>query len=266
MRSRVVQTLCIVFVALWTVEVSAEGDEVSGFVTEWSGELSGRVTNEHGRPLRREPVYVTTESGERSVTTDDDGNYRIDLGKTLKPKLIFVRRIARITGRTGATVIEGGEEVLAIEETIPAKVMPKSTRRGLVIPEYSESARDSGAWIKTWLMLDVDRSGVVTRIKFLNPPGYDLAEATVRAAFKESFAPARDGANRPIAAKLLWSYEWPSYEWMYEHRHSLRKLPSTVNEVPCREQSISLQLRDCRPPDLMNGAIQPWILPVRPAR
>lgn len=231
--------------------------QVSGFVTDWTGELTGRVTTLDGQPLRDEAVHVATAKGEQIVKTDGEGRYRAQL-VGVGAKMVFVRRQARIIGQNGVSTIEGGEEVLLIEETMPPKVMPRnlgSTRRVL---RYSDEARAADVWLKAWLILDVDERGAVQRVKLIQRPGYGLDEVAIQAAFAERFAPAQDQRGRAVSTMMLWSYEWPAYWWMSEHARKLDELPAEVAEVGCRTQPGSTHLRDCAPPDLGRGYFLPW--------
>lgn len=239
--------------------------QVSGFVTEWTGELTGRVTDRDGRPLRDEPVYVASATGQRVVKTDHDGRYRAQLDG-VGAKMVFVRRQARIIGQNGVSTVEGGEEVLLIEETVPPKVMPQNLRSVRQVLPYSDEAREANVWLKAWLILEVDERGAVQRAKLIHRPGYGLDELALAAAFRERFSPAQDHQGRAVSTMMLWSYEWPAYWWMSEHARKLDELPGEVAEVGCRTEPQSTHLRDCTPPDLGRGYFLPWQEPPRVAR
>jgi Gram-negative bacterial TonB protein C-terminal len=248
-------------VAAWGA-VAAADDQLTGFTTDFQGDLSGVVTDLEGHPLHGEAVHVASAAGEQVVRTDRAGRYHVLLSSP-GSKTIYVRRVARIIGQTGVSSMQGGEEVFEIQETLPPKVMPKPLSRTDVIPAYSAEARGSDAWTKTWMMLDVDIAGTVARVQVLKPAGFGLDAEALRAAFQQRFAPARDQGDRPVPAMVLWSFEWPSYEWLTQTTRQAGYLPAEVKDVPCRALPSSTHLRDCEPPDLIKGVSQPWI--ARPA-
>ena len=94
-------------------------------------------------------------------------------------------------------------EVIEIEGRAPATTPPKPTNFVKTkAPPYSERAILSDAWTKAWLLLELDEAGTVTRIKFLNKPGYDLEQIAIAEAFKLRFSPALDGAKKPMRSAL----------------------------------------------------------------
>lgn len=259
---RIPQVLLVVLL-LWLVPglAAAEQDRVSGFSTESKGVITGQVTEESGEPARGVTVYATTVAGELTAITDDAGHYRIDLGTIPGSKMIFVRKVARINGQTMVqSTTEEGEEVVEILEAAQPQVMPKPTSPTNRIPEYSREARDADVWTKAWLLLHVGRDGEVKRLKVLHAPGYELDEVAVRDAFALRFEPALDRAGRPVPVLVLWSYEWPSYWWMVEHRHPPRAVPAEVNAVPCRgTQGAASRQRDCTQAEMSQAHTLPWI-------
>lgn len=244
------------------LSVSADESPVSGFSTEVTGELSGRVVDSDGEPLRAIEVHVVTGDGEQIVVTDGDGRYRVDLKKTPGLKTVFVRRVAKLTAETVALTTIESQEVFEIQEAMLPKVKPVAISETNSIPGYSKAARDRNVWAKAWLVLDLDIEGRVQRVKIINSPGYDLDVIALRHAFKLRFKPARDARDRPVRAMVLWSYEWPSYSWMVDNRFALRQLPEQVDKVPCRGADLFRPVyRDCTSPDVGSSASQPWKLP-----
>jgi hypothetical protein len=126
-----------------TREAAADEGRVSGFTTNATGEMTGKVTSNGGEPLVGVEVHVTSPSGERVSKTDAKGDYKIDLGKDEGQKFVFVREIARINGQTLETsLLEGGEEAFEIREAEKPKVMPRPKQGTNLIPDYSDEARD----------------------------------------------------------------------------------------------------------------------------
>ena len=262
MRSSVVHRVYLVLLLCLTPLVAvADQDRVSGFTTEARGVITGQVLENSGEPARGVTVHVTTLAGELTTVTDEHGRYRIDLGTTPGSKMIFVRKVARINGQTTVqTTTESGEEVVEILEADQPKVMPKPKSPTNRIPEYSQAARDADVWTKAWLLLHVGRDGQVKRLKVLHAPGHDLDEVAVRDAFSLRFEPALDRAGRPVPVMVLWSYEWPSYWWMVEHKHPPRAVPAEVNAVPCRGTTgAASRQRDCTQAEMAQAHTLPWV-------
>lgn len=242
-------------------EAVADGNRISGFSTESKGVISGQVLEESGEPARNVVVYVTTVAGELQTTTDDQGRYSIDLGTIPGSKMVFVRKVARINGQTMVqSTSEDGEEVVEILEADQPKVMPRATAPTNRIPEYTRQARDANVWTKAWLLLHVGRDGKVKRLKVLHAPGYELEEGAVRDAFNLSFEPALDRTDKPVPVMVLWSYEWPSYWWLVEHRYAPHYVPAEVAAVPCRgTPGEATRKRDCTQADMTQAHSLPWI-------
>jgi hypothetical protein len=242
-----------------------EEGRVSGFTTNATGELRGEVKDNDGSPLADIEVHITSSQGEHVVKTDRQGTYRIDLGPWEGQKFVFVRRIARINGKSVETSsLETGEEVFEIKEAEKPKIMPKPTSGTNIIPGYSDEAREKDVWARAWLMLEIDDKGNVSRLKLLHSPGYGLDEIALRAAGDLSFEPARSISGKPVAALVLWVYEWPAYYWLIERKLSPERLTEVVETVPCAsEPSNRARLRDCTKADLTRAAELPWIPAVR---
>ncbi|HEY5935008.1 MAG TPA: carboxypeptidase-like regulatory domain-containing protein [Kofleriaceae bacterium] len=235
-------------------------DEISGFQTYATGEVTGRVTDAIGKPLGAVKVHAVSKHGEQIVTTDKAGRYRVVLrGGTTT---IFVRGVVKITGQTAVSSdAVPGEELVEIRELVPPAVMPKALTDRAKIPEYSKAARDRNAWTKAWLMLEVGTTGAVKRVKLLRAPGFDLDKIAVREAFDLRFEPARDNSKKPVPAMMLWSFEWPSYFWMLDHKLPFNRLPREVGSVPCRGSGPARVHRDCTPSDISKEQALPWIDP-----
>lgn len=165
----------------------------------------------------------------------------------------------------GPRVSASAGEVIVINERRPTRVAarPKSSRRGP--PPYSDRAAVTNRWARAWLLLDIDHRGAVTRLKFLNRPGYDLDDIAVREAFNTRFEPARDAAGRPTATYLLYALEWPSYWWMVKLVGTVTNASRDAAYVPCRGSGpLNLDMavpvyRDCSVPDLARIRAAAWI-------
>ena len=122
-----------------------------------------------------------------------------------------------------------GHEVIEIEGAPPTpKVQAKPKKRYLgtgsdldniflrPAPEYSDEAVLSDAWELAWVLLDIDATGAVTRVKFLKVPGHDLEKLAVKTAMKLQFEPAIGDDGKPIRSWIVWPIEWPSYWWLVQ--------------------------------------------------
>jgi TonB family protein len=267
MRSRDVRALitCAVLAmaVLSRVELAeAQPGKVSGFATNSVGVMEGKVTDDDGDGIADVEVFITMPDGsELKTKTDDKGKYKIDLGQVQGQKFVFVRQVARINGQVLATTLYEGEEVVEIEESEKPKVMPRPTTATNLILPYTGAAKDENAWARTWLMLDINAQGQVTRMKVLKPAGFGLDEAAVKAAAKLRFQPARGLSGKPVPALVLWDYEWPAYWWLISQKFSLEAVPREADMVPCEGTSApnSKYFRDCSTADLSKVATAPWI-------
>jgi hypothetical protein len=156
-------------------------------------------------------------------------------------------------------------EVIVIRERRPTAVAAEPRPHRLGPPPYSDRAAVTNRWARAWLLLDIDRNGRVSRLKFLNRPGYDLDDIALREAFKTRFEPARDAAGRPTATYLLYALEWPSYWWMIKLVGTVTNRVRPAGYVPCRGSGpLNLDMavpvyRDCSPPDLSRIRAARWI-------
>jgi hypothetical protein len=236
-------------------------DRHSGFVTRGDGTLTGRVTDGDGKPLARVDVHVLSSTGAgHIVTTDAGGHYRVTLGSGTW--VVFVNADAQVGGQLGTA----RGDVSELYDTIPARTMPRPLSNPAAIPAYSDAAIARNAWARAWLLLDIDETGTVTRLKLLRAPGHDLDAIAIREGLALQFEPARDAADQPMRSLLLWSFEWPSYWWMVRLRRATpRRLPPEVATIPCRGSGPTSSLyRDCSRPDQRQILSAPWISPDGP--
>ncbi len=165
-------------------------------------------------------------------------------------------------------------EVIVIEGRVPPATPPRPTNFvEQKAPPYSDRAINSDAWTKAWMLLEIDERGTVTRVKFLNRPGYDLEDIAVREAFALRFTPALDGTKRPMRSNLVWEIEWPAAWWLSTFVGTRSAMPKMIGHpprrqdhyVPCRGSgpwamgSIRPTYKDCSRPNLDNVDRAPWI-------
>jgi hypothetical protein len=252
---------CAALIAL-AAPAAADEEHVTGFTTHGDGELSGTVTTTDGRPLAGVAVHIASASGARQeVVTDASGRYHAVIRNGGAYTVVFVKAgPVKLGGQISVpTRIDEGEAI-EIHETVAPAVMPKPLTSPSLIPEYSAAAKDKGVWARAHLMLDIDEQGTVARLKLLGKPGYDLDRIAIREAFRLRFEPARDRVGRPTGALYLWSYEWPSYWWMAQHRFAIERLPEEVAKVPCKGAGGTRSYyRDCSKADPSKGVAEPWI-------
>jgi hypothetical protein len=162
-------------------------------------------------------------------------------------------------GKVGFGVIEAPRavrgETIIIRGTAPPKVLPKAKKRyGRIAPAYSDYAIEHDKWAKAWLLLDIDERGVVTRLKLLKAPGYDLDQIAIERGFSMRFDPAEDIHGNAIPSQLITPIEWPAYWWLIAREGLATKIPEYIERVPCEGSgpmklgSIHPAYRDCSPP------------------
>jgi hypothetical protein len=188
--------------------------------------------------------------------------------------LIALAGVARADDADDEHLPNVGTEVIVIEGHVPPATPPKPTNFvKQKAPPYSDRAILSDAWTKAWLLLDIDESGNVTRIKFLNKPGYDLEPIAKSEAFRLHFDPALDGAGHPMRSNLVWEIEWPSAWWLSTFVGTRSAMPKIVGfpgrrqdwYVPCRGSgpwamgSIRPTYKDCSKADLAKISTAPWV-------
>ncbi len=287
MRAAILSAL----VLLWVVG-TASADAV----------LQGRVTDLLGKPIGGARVHVLTGSDHKVVETDAEGYYRVDIDGTKEISVVIgagelhTFRKGTITDGTVKTLdleVEIAEgEVIRILDSKPPTVPPRLSKDiPKITPQYSEEAVERDAWARAWLLLDIDETGKVVRVKLLRRPGFDLDEIAVKEAMKLRFDPALDEHKKPMRTQMLWSMEWPSHGWLVEHNGTATRLPveayvidplmrgfggigqptapptgaSSLSRVPCAGSGpLNLDLRypvyrDCSKPDLARASILPWL-------
>jgi hypothetical protein len=264
--------------------------------------LQGRVTDLLGQPIARARVHVLTGSQHKIVETDADGYYRVDLAGDAEVSVVIGAGNLH-TFRKG-TIKEGtiktldlevelsDGEIIRIIDSKPPTVPPKLSKDvPRITPEYSEEAVERDAWARAWILLDIDETGKVVRVKLLRRPGFDLDAIAVKEAMKLKFEPALDEHKRPMRTQMLWSMEWPSHGWLIEHNGTATRMPiegyvidpllrgfggigqpvapptgaSPLWRVPCAGSGpLNLDLRypvyrDCSKPNLERASILPWL-------
>ena len=248
----------VLLVAALGVPANAD-TEVTGFVATGSGELTGVVTDGDNKPLRNIKVHIAPKGApEQVVTTDEHGRYRATLPKA-ETTYVFVEKHVKLGGQVATNVVEGDAEAIAIHEALPPAVLPKPKTAIDYVPDYSDTAEDKNTWTRAWLLLYVDDTGKVAHLKLLDKPGLDLDKIAIREGFDVRFEPARDRAGNKIAAMVLWTFEWPAFYWMIDHKRSIHRLPPEVGGVQCRNTAPAKALRDCSKPSIANAVSQPWI-------
>jgi hypothetical protein len=135
-----------------------------------------------------------------------------------------------------------------------------------IAPAYSGEAIEKDAWTRAWMIVEIDESGVVQRMKFLKRPGYDLDQIAIDRAFATKFTPARTGDGRAVASSLVIPIEWPSYWWLNTYEGLATRIPEVIGNIPCAGSGNPLNLsrthpvyRDCSLPDMSRAASEPWI-------
>lgn len=164
-----------------------------------------------------------------------------------------------------ARVVPG--ETIIIRESTPVKVMPKAKKPyGRIAAPYSDEAIERDIWAKAWLLLDIDESGVVTRLKLLKKPGYDLDQIAIERGFSMRFDPAEDTHGKRLRSLLITPIEWPAYWWLVKFEGLTTRIPEYIAQVPCEGTgplhlgSLHPVYRDCSPPPPIEKLDEsPWI-------
>ncbi len=225
--------LVLVLVSLLGVlEGSASADAV----------LVGKVTDLLGTPVPNVRVHVVSDNDHQIVTTDKNGDYKVvvDGNRTLS---VVVGAGEFHTFRRG-TIKDGtllrldfelevsDGEIIRIVDSKPATVPPKLPAGAPhVTPPYTTEAMERDAWAKAWLLLDVDETGRVRRVKLVKRPGFGLDDIAVKEAMKLRFEPALDENNKPMRTTMYWAMEWPSYAWMMVHQGSTKRMPTESHAI-----------------------------------
>lgn len=259
--------------------------------------VAGRVTDVLGRAVSSVQIHVVPASGSLvKTTTDQDGRYRVEVSAGGTYRVVVENRglqtIGTVIAKPGETTTlditleldsEGGE-VIRIEDRELPVVNPKLRPKSQPPLPYSKEAFERDAWARAWLLLDVDETGRVTRLKLLKQPGFGLEKICIDAAFALQFEPARDAAGRPMKTYLLWTMEWPAWGWLQNGKGTtMERQPQGSNlhvftrdqpaatiqyapsRVPCFGSGplrLSLRnpaYRDCSLPDMKLAETLPWI-------
>ncbi len=170
--------------------------------------------------------------------------------------------------------VRGHTEVIILEEPPPPVVPPRPRRYARKLPPYSDAAILTDAWTRSWMLLEIDEGGTVTRLKSIRAPGHDLDDIAVREAFALRFEPARDAVGRPMRVWIVWGFEWPASSWLHNLTGLSTAMPPDVgfpprpayDSVPCRgsgpmrlDSIVYKGYRDCSRPDTSRLASLPWI-------
>lgn len=268
--------------------------------------LVGKVTDLLGVPVANVRVHVVSKADHQIVTTNKDGEYRVvvDSNQTISVVVgageFHTFRGGTIkentTLRLDFEVEQAEGEIIRIIDSKPPTVPPKlpaDAKR--LTPPYSTEAMERDAWAKAWLLLDIDETGKVLRVKLVKRPGFDLDDIAVKEAMKLRFEPALDENNKPMRTTIYWAMEWPSHGWLTTHRGTATRMPiesyaldpfagnfgdltltmgeNTLAYVPCAG-SAPLNLdqlhpvyRDCSRPNVTKVPHLPWLdgtVPVPP--
>jgi hypothetical protein len=261
-RVNVVAVVALSIAAASMSPVAADDDPIRGYMTEIAGTLYGRVVDDDGEPLAGVEVQVVPRRGTRhAIKTDGDGRYQLTVGPG--GVTVFIRGEGRFSEQTMvASRRQGEQDEVDIHDTVPAASPAVIIGSDRLIPEYSESAVDHDAWTRAWLLLDVDARGVVTRVKLLHKPGYDLDTIAIRTALGLRFKPARNRVGAAVGSVVVWTFEWPSPTYLVKVKGTrVSRLPPQVKGVPCRGNgpSHARWLRDCTLADVSEALDLPWL-------
>jgi hypothetical protein len=287
MRNAVLRVLVLVLVMVAGFGGTAAADAY----------LVGRVTDLLGKPVANVRVHVLTPGDHQIVVTDDKGEYRVAVdGNQQVAVVVGAGNFHTFRGGTlkdGVTKrldfeleVSDGEIIRIIDDKPPA-VPPKQVSSAThVVPPYTEEAIVRDAWAKAWLLLDIDVTGKVTRVKLVKRPGFGLDDIAVREAMKLKFQPALDGDRKPVRSTIYWAMEWPSHDWLMAHQGTATRMPTesyaidpfagfgalsplfeekSLAHVPCAgEAPLNLDdphptYRDCSRPNTDKARYLPWL-------
>ena len=245
---------------------------LAGVAAAGPSQIVGKLVDAKSRPLEAATVTVgaehatTTPAGVYRVTVPSPGTYKL----SIEYADVHLEREVTVDGPLAtfdaAVPIDSGETIV-IHDARPIAVPPKRSDDPSWAHQapYSDAAVLSDQWAKAWLMLDVDVTGHVWRLKLLNDPGHDLAPIAIREGFKMTFSPARDASNRAMPTLIVVPVEWPSYWWLMQRWGATTHSFKRTEYMACRGQgpitmdSVDMQYRDCTPPDLANAPAKKWI-------
>lgn len=239
-------------------------------------EIVGRVVdNTKVHPV----VGATITLGHLTTTTGDDGRYRlnapagtysVDVAYGLVHDWTAVTLQAGKSTTVDATLDIDLGEVIDVYSKMVNPVEAKQVGDPDILPPYSDDAFFTNAWARAWLLLDIDATGKVTRVKWLKRPGHDLDQIAIDQVFATKFTPARDQHDVPTRSLRVHLVEWPSYDWIIETTGVLTHRPEKVGitpvdpaiYVPCEGSGPWMHgiYRDCTPPpDPRKFVKAPWI-------
>jgi hypothetical protein len=238
---------------------------IHGFMTYGTGELTGLVTDEKGKPISTEVRISGANGKEQRVTSDAAGKFRAKLDGGAY-SVVYTEAIATVSGQVALPRTEGDTEIVEIHDTMPPAVMAQPKQDPMLIPEYSSRAIDRDEWTRAWLLLDIDAAGKVERLKVLKKPGNDLDNLAIKSGMALTFEPARDRAGNKIRSLVVWVFDWPQYSWLHG-RHAWDRAASRTNRVPPEAQSIVCRgsgpsrevMRDCSTPAPRAIFDAPWV-------
>lgn len=204
--------------------------------------IRGRVVATTGAPVAGANIAIRQGKAVIARTTADA---RGDYGVSLRPgvytvvithrKAHVVRRvravahkIARVNGRLP---VQSDETIVIRDRGLAREAVALNFNRRET-PPYSEEAKTRNVWVKSWLLLDVSARGQVTRVKFLNRPGYGLDDIALDQAFKLRFRPSLDVDGKPMSTLVLWAVEWPAYRWLIDMTGLASRMPDTIRLDP----------------------------------
>jgi hypothetical protein len=219
-----------------------------------AGELTGRVADADGKPVANARVQLVSKSGERTLTTDQQGRFKADV---VEPTMVAVYNGLQVTGGSSTTENVDGNEAIVLREADRPTKLAKALSDPTAIPDYTDAIRDENAWVRAWVLVEVNESGGVSRVKLLNPPGFGLDAIAIRDAFKLKFEAARNRVDKPVPSLVVWKFEWPP---------SGSRPPSNKwSRLPCRQNAddkwyaMNTPYRDCSQPNMAAWVTTPWI-------
>ena len=216
--------------------------------------MTGRVVDVFGKPVTGMRVYVLPRRGRAYRSkTDKDGRYSVKvstlgthgvviaIGKAHTFRTVIVKRGATNTLDIDIDLDVDGGEVIRIDDTKrpKPKVAAQSKRDTRVSLPYSDEAVTRDAWARAWLLLDVDETGAVIRLKLLKRPGFNLEKICIEEAFKLRFDPARDPTGKPIKTYMLYTMEWPSWGWLVQGNGTAMGRPKDSDELHVHSHNIT---------------------------
>ncbi|MEZ4403685.1 MAG: carboxypeptidase-like regulatory domain-containing protein [Kofleriaceae bacterium] len=249
--------------------------------------ITGRVlARADGAPVEGAVVYLTAPDGASlTATTTADGRYGFDvIPGTYQVTFLYgdARQRGTVVVAPDTPMVLNGRlavdiaETIVVDETHRPAVLPEpiTPRFSQATPPYSDRAILHDVWTRAWLLLSVDDTGEVTKLKLLRDPGYDLGPIAISEGFKLRFTPARDAAGNRVSTLVIWPIEWPAQSWLVTFQGQATRMPeakpmssrSQASYVPCKGSgpwrlgSQYKGYRDCARPDLAAAKTVPWIL------